>query len=251
MTRHVSHVSIEDLSAYLDSELGLAEVRPLEAHCAACAECGVRLASLRRVVHGLGGAQRAELPAALRQQIRRQVQTAPPERGLRPALEWLRVLLFPVGPTLRTSAAMGLALVVALFAANHGVGDGFLRTEPQPRQEVLTVETHLGTPTLTSVLPTTSEVAGRKFVWTDAGGWVQSGLEWKTPETLLDAHSPQGRALLTKYSGLRLLLADGSSVVLRYNLETVEIRSTPPVTRVLGFTPRPRPGLLHGHAVSA
>src|SRR5436305_10158725 len=248
MTRHVSHVSIEDLSAYLDSELGLAEVRPLEAHCAACAECGVRLASLRRVVHGLGGAQRAELPAALRQQIRRQVQTAPPERGLRPALEWLRVLLFPVGPTLRTSAAMGLALVVALVAANHGVSDGSLRTEPQPRQEVLTVETYLGTPP--SVLQTTSEVAGRKFVLTDAG-WVQRGLEWKTPETLLDAHSPQGRALLTRYSDLKFLLADGSSVVLRYNLETVEIRSTPPTTRVLGFTPRPRPGRGHGHAVSA
>jgi len=243
MTRHVS---TEDLSAYLDCELGLAEVRPLEAHCAACAECGTRLASLRRLVHGLGSVQRAELPAALRQQIRRQVQTAPPERGLRPALEWLRVLLFPVGPTLRTSAAMGLALVVALFAANHGVGDGSLRTEPQPRPDVETFE---GEPSF--VLPTTSRVAGRDFVWTDAGGWVQRGLEWKTPETLLDAHSPQGRALLTKYSGLRLLLADGSSVVLRYNLETVEIRSTPPVTRVLGFTPRPRPGLLHGHAVSA
>ncbi|HYX26492.1 MAG TPA: hypothetical protein VFC23_20220 [Thermoanaerobaculia bacterium] len=241
------HVSIEDLSAYLDCELGLAEVGPLEAHCAACAECGARLASLRRVVHGFGGARRAELPAALRQQIRRQVQTTPPERGLRPALEALRIWLFPVGPVLRTSA-VGLALVVALVAANHGVSDVSLRAEPQPRQEVLTVETYLGTPP--SVLQTTSEVAGRKFVWTDAG-WVQRGLEWKTPETLLDAHSPQGRALLTKYSDLRFLLADGSSVVLRYNLETVEIRSTPPVTRVLGFTPRPRPGRGHGHAVSA
>ncbi|HEX3555109.1 MAG TPA: hypothetical protein VIA62_17940 [Thermoanaerobaculia bacterium] len=240
-----SHVSTEDLSAYLDSELGLAEVRPLEAHCAACAECGARLSSLRRVAHGLGGARRAELPAALRQQIRRQVQTAPPARGLRPALEWLRVLLFPVGPTLRTSAAMGLALMVALFAANHGVGDGFLRDEPRPRPEV---ETFMGEPP--SVLPTTSEVAGRKFVWTDAG-WVQRGLEWKTPETLLDAHSPQGRALLTRYSDLRFLLADGSSVVLRYNLETVEIRSTPPVTRVLGFTPHPREGRAHVRAVSA
>jgi hypothetical protein len=111
------------------------------------------------------------------------------------------------------------------------------------------VETFVGEPSF--VLPTTSRVAGRDFVWTDAGGWVQSGLEWKTPETLLDAHSPQGRALLTRYSDLNFLLADGSSVVLRYNLETVEIRSTPPSTRVLGFTPRPRAGRAHGHVVSA
>ena len=63
------HISTEQLSAYLDSELGFAEVGPLEAHCATCGECGARLASLRRVVqadqpdhqrksHGRRGVQR-------------------------------------------------------------------------------------------------------------------------------------------------------------------------------------------------
>ena len=248
----IRHVSTEDLSAYLDSELGYAEVGPLEAHCASCADCGSRLASLRRVVNGLGGIHRAEPPAALRHQIRREAQTAPPG-GFAHKIEWaleaLRILLFPVRPTLRASAVLGLAAVAGLFAVGHGVGDGFLRgDEPQPRQPIEIVETHLGEP-LSLSPQTTSEVAGRKFIWTDAG-WVQRGLEGETPATRLDSHSPQGRALLTKYSDLQFLLADGSSVVLRYNTETVEIRTIPPVTRILGFTPHPRPGRGHVRAVS-
>ncbi len=236
----IRHVATEDLSAYLDSELGYAEIGPLEAHCASCADCGSRLASLRRVINGLGGFHRAEPPAALRHQIRREVQVVPPG-GFAQRIEWaleaLRILLFPIRPTVR-----------ALFAVGHGVGDGFLRNdEPQPRQPIEIVETHLGEP-LSLSPQTTSEVAGRKFIWTDAG-WVQSGLEGEKPETRLEAHSPQGKALLTKYSDLQLLLQDGSSVVLRYNTETVEIRGMPPVARILGS--RPQTGRGHGRAVSA
>ncbi|HEV7506529.1 MAG TPA: hypothetical protein VGS07_16630 [Thermoanaerobaculia bacterium] len=246
------HVSTEDLSTYLDSELGYAEVAPLEAHCASCADCGSRLASMRRVVHGLGSIHRAEPPAALRHQIRREVQTAPPVSGFAQRIGWafesLRILLFPVRPTLRASAAFGLAAVAGLFAVSHGMGDAFLRADdPQPRQPIEIVETHLGEP-LALPPQTTSEVAGRKFIWTDAG-WVQRGLEGETPETRLDAHSPQGKALLTKCSGLQFLLEDGSAVVLRYNLETVEIRSIPPVTRILSSGPQPGRG--HVPSVSA
>jgi hypothetical protein len=245
------HVSTEDFSAYLDSELGYAEVAPLEAHCASCADCGSRLASMRRVVHGLGGIHRAEPPAALRHQIRREVQTAPPISGFAQRLGWalesLRIFLFPMR-TLRASAAFGLAAVAGLFAVSHGMGDAFLRADdPQPRRPIEIVETRLGEP-LALPPQTTSEVAGRKFILTDAG-WVQRGLEGETPETRLDAHSPQGRALLTKLSDLQFLLEDGSAVVLRYNLETVEIRSMPPVTRILGA--RPQVGRGHVRAVSA
>jgi hypothetical protein len=244
----IRHVSTEELSAYLDSELGFAEVGQLEVHCTTCAECGARLASLRRVVHGLGRIERAEPPAALRQQIRRQqVQVAPSvgmQGALQSALDSLRFLLFPVRPAVRASAVMGLAVVAGLFAVSHGLGDGFLRTEPQPRQEILTVETFMGVPS--ALLETTSEVADREFVLTEAG-WVQRGLERKTPEARVDARSPEGRALLTKYSDLEFLLADGSPVVLRYNLETVEIRRTPPASRVLSYVIRPR----RGHPLSA
>ncbi|MEA2599936.1 MAG: hypothetical protein QOF89_928 [Acidobacteriota bacterium] len=237
----IRHVLTEDLSAYLDSELGFAEVRQLEAHCATCAECGARLASLRRVVHGLGRIERAKPPAALRQQIRRQVQATTSPGGIPAVFDWLRFLLFPVRPSVRASATLGLAVVAGLFAFSH-----VPRIEPQPRQEILTVETFMGVPS--APLETTSEVAGREFILKDTG-WVQRGLEWKTPEAQVDARSPEGRALLTRYSDLDLLLRDGSSVVLRYKLETVELRRTPPVTRVLGDTSRPRPG--RGRSLSA
>ena len=242
----IRHVSTEELSAYLDSDLGFAEVNQLEAHCATCAECGARLASLQRVVQGLGRIGRAEPPAALRQQIRRQVQAAPSggiQGALQSALDGLRLLLFPVRPAVRASAAWGLALVAGLFAFNH-IGNE--RLQPRtPRPEIFNVDAYPGAPS-SVLLETTSEVDGLgEFVWTEAGGWVQSGLEWKTPETRFDTRSPEGRALLTKYSGLKNLLADEecSSVVLSDNRETVEIRK-PPVTSMSG----PR---RHGEPLSA
>lgn len=243
----IRHISTEELSAYLDSELGFVEVNQLEAHCGTCVECGARLASLKRVVQGLGRIERAQPPAALRQQIRRQVQVEPTggfKGTLQAAFDALRLLLFPIRPALRTSAAWGLAVVTGLFAVSHGV-DRYLRAEPRPpRLEApkTKVSTYMGEVPSSAFRETTSEVAGRKFVWTEAG-WVQRGLEWKTPEARVDARSPEGRALLTKCLNLDLLLADGSPVVLRYNLETVEIRK-PPTTSMGG----PR---RHGEPLSA
>jgi hypothetical protein len=231
------HASTEQLSAYLDSELGVAEVRQLEDHCQGCDECGARLASMRRFVAGLGRVERAAPPAALRQQIRRQVITQQPTYGVRKAFDSFRFLLFPLRPALRTAVVMGLAMAVGLFTLNHEAE----RLMPPPTrggQEIVTVQTgaQLGHPF------TTSEVAGREFFWTDSG-WIQRGLEGQTPVTRVDAGSPQGRALLTRCSGLEFLLADGSPVVLRYNLETVEIHKLPS-TRDLGFDAQP---VVHVH----
>jgi hypothetical protein len=245
------HLSTEQLSAYLDTELGLAEGRQLEIHCSECSECRARLESMRRVVSALGRVERAAPPAALRQQIRRQVVSEPPVYGVRKAFDTLRFLLFPLPPGLRTAAVMGLALVVGLFTLTHEEGSLLRpagRPVGQPGQEIVTVETgaQLG------MVLTTSEVAGREFIWTD-NGWIQKGLEGQTPVARVDTGSPQGRALLTRYSDLEFLLADGSPVVLRYNLETVEIRNAPP-TRVLGYEARPsRPfgRVRHGRMVAA
>jgi hypothetical protein len=247
------HLSTEQLSDYLDSELGFAVAHQLESHCSWCAECAARLESMRRVVAGLGRAGRAVPPPALRQQIRRQVLAEPPVYGVRKALGTLRFLLFPLQPRLRTAAAMGLALVVGLFTFSHQEGS-FLRSGGRaagPGQEVVTVETGAQGG---QVVPTTSEVAGREFLWTD-DGWIQKGLVGQTPVARVDTGSPQGRALLTKFSDLEFLLADGSPVVLRYNLETVEIRNAAP-TRVLGYEGRPaqRPPLVRvrrGRTVAA
>jgi anti-sigma factor RsiW len=226
------HVSAEQISAYLDGELGYSEIRQIENHCSACAECGARLESMQRVVSGLGRVERAAPPLALRQQIRQQIAAQPPAPGFERALNAFCLLffpIFPIRPTLRMAGVMGLALVVGIIPLLHEPA------VPRPGQEVVTVEpgAQIGQ------LVTTSEVAGREFIWTD-DGWIQRGLVGQTPVARMDAGSPQGRALLTRYSDLRLLLEDGSPVVLRYDLETVEIRNLPP-NRVIGFEPHPAP----------
>lgn len=224
------HVSAEQISAYLDAELGYSEIRQIENHCSSCKECGARLDSMQRVVSGLGRVERTAPPPALRQQIRQQLAAQPPAPSLDRALNAFCLLFFPpVRPALRTAAVMGLALVMGIVGLLHE-SEGLAQIHPG--QEVVTVElgAQLGP-------PTTSEVAGRKFFWTD-DGWIQKGLEGQTPVARVDAGSPQGRALLTRYSDLQLLLRDGSPVVLRYDLETVEIRNLPP-NRVIGFEPQP------------
>lgn len=240
------HATTEQLSAYLDRELGAVELQQLEVHCSSCPECGARLASMRRVVRGLDSIGRAVPPPALRQQIRRQVitQATAPPHGFRAAFEKLRMYLLamqqpmylqPRQPTLRTASVMGLALVVGLFAVNH-INDP-RPVEAQEPQENVTMGAYDDTP----ISPiTTSEVAGREFIWTDSG-WIQRGLEGKAPEAQVEAGSPQGKALLSRYSDLALLLADGSPVFLRYNLGTVEIRKNPP-SRVLGYEHEVRVG---------
>jgi Putative zinc-finger len=232
------HVSTEQLSAYLDQELGVVEVRQLEAHCTLCADCRARLASMRSVIRELGAVRRAAPPAAMRHQIQRQILAAPPSRGFGRAFEGLRLRFFAMQTSLRTAAVTGLVSVFGLFAFTH-LGTTTPPLESRPAQEVVTVEAYQDAPVLQT---TTSEVAGREFIWTEEG-WVQRGLEGKTPEASLDPRSPRGRELLTRYADLAFLIADGSSVVLRYKLETVELRSAVP-SRVLGFDSHP--GLARG-----
>ncbi len=245
------HASTEQLSAYLDSELGFAVARQLESHCSGCAECTTRLESMRRVVSGLGRAGRAGRavpPPALRQQIRRQVVAAPPVYGVRKLLDTLRFLLFPIQPGVRTAAAMGLALVVGLFTFAHQEGSfngSAGRDAGRPGREKVTVEDGAQ-----PGLPTSCYVAGRTFFWT-VDGWVQKGLDGQEePAARVDTGSPQGRALLTKLSNLDALLADGTPVLLRYNFETVEIRNAAPI-HVIGYEGRqavhPIPRIRRGH----
>jgi hypothetical protein len=242
------HVTTEQLSAYLDAELGYSEIRQIDNHCAACKECGARLDAMQRVVSGLGRVERAAPPPVLRQQIRQQLAVQPPTPSLERAVNAFCMLFFPIlpiRPALRTAAVMALALVVSIVALRHEA-EGLPPT-PEPGQELVTV-----VPGAQIGQPTTSEVAGRQFFWTD-DGWIQEGLLGQTPMSRVDAGSPQGRALLTRYSELQLLLKDGSPVVLRYNLETVEIRNPLP-NRVIGFEPEPAPRTAHrthGQTVAA
>jgi hypothetical protein len=130
----------------------------------------------------------------------------------------------PNRPALRTAAAVTVPLVLSLFLFTSGMGHktALQQSTLLPPREVVTVEP---TADLPLVLPdTTSKVAGREFVWREGGDvWVQKGLEGQIPAARLSAQSPLGRELLAQYSELGLLIAEGSKVVLRYRLETVEL----------------------------
>ena len=123
---------------------------------------------------------------------------------------------------------MALPLVLSLFLFTNGMEQkaGLEQNlmPPPALVEVVTVEPAADLPL---VLPRDHQQGGRPGVRLAGGGggdvWVQKGLEGEVPAARVSAQSPQGRELLARYSDLGLLLADGSRVVLRYRLETVEL----------------------------
>jgi hypothetical protein len=256
------HISSESLSAYLDGETGPAETQTVVSHLAACVPCRARLESARRLVGGLRRlapvvAPPPELAAQIHRRLTAGDAAAEPGggRGGFP-VPWRRRRTPGWAQTLRTLSSLrswiwwrdlpplrgsfsrplgvGMALLVAVLLVEHGSGSGLASLYPTaPRYassptaraepEFLVSEGFGEAP---AVLPqTTSEVAGRVFVLSD-DVWVQRGLDAsdaRRPQARVPARSPAGRALLAKFSDLEMLLADGSRVVLRYKLETLEL----------------------------
>jgi hypothetical protein len=217
------HLSTEQLSSYLDGEIGSSLAERIEEHLDSCPACRTQLESMERVVSGLRRVERPSPPPALAAEVRRRIAAVPQAHGLRRRLQLL-LSGFAWQPAFRTSAAMGLAILFSVFLLSHGLEgehhDPAVLLDEEPTT-VVTVQTYFGQPPLV-LPPTTSEVAGREFVWS-GGRWIQRGLEGKKPEAHVAAESPEGRAMLSKYSDLGFLLADGTPVVLRYRLATVEL----------------------------
>lgn len=218
----IRHLSSEQLSAHLDGEVGFPESREIESHLAACEDCRGRFRAMQQTVSAVWRLERSTPPVGLSTRVHAEVAAArrPHPAPVRDFVSYIFGL--PNHPVLRTGAAMGLALVLSLVVVGGGSHQA---AAPSQEVEGIEVVTVLSEPPL--VLPkTTSKVAGREFVWTELNNgdvWIQKGLEGEVPEARLSAQSPQGRELLARYSELALLLADGSRVVLRYRLETVEL----------------------------
>jgi hypothetical protein len=223
----VRHLSSEQLSAYLDGEAAFHESREIEGHLAACANCRDRFKAMQRTVSGVWHLERVAPPPGLSTRVRAEVAAVSrPEPNL---VRTVGAYIFglPNQRALRT-AAIALPLVLSLFLFKNGMEEkAGLEPNLMPRPNLVEVVTVVAVADLPLVLPqTTSKVAGREFVWREVVGgdvWVQKGLEGEVPEFRVSAQSPQGRELLARYSELGLLLADGSKVVLRYRLETVEL----------------------------
>lgn len=219
------HLSTEQLSSYVDGEVGSAAAREAEVHLAGCPACSARLRSMRGVVAEIRRMERLTPPADLAYQVRTQTAGLDDLRTLRTFRGRLRTFLsgLSLQPSFRLATAMGMGLVVALSTL---LAFQVPPVDPIPfpeesRQQIVTVRTTFGEPPL-GLPETTSAVAGREFVWAQ-DRWIQKGLEGKLPETRVVAASPEGQAMLSKYSDLMLLLTDGSRVVLQYRLATVEL----------------------------
>jgi Putative zinc-finger len=222
------HLSTEQLSSYLDGEVGSTASREIEGHLSGCPACSARLRSMRGLVAEIRRMERLTPPADLSYQVRTQVAALEDPRALRTWRGRLRTLFsgLTLQPSFRLATALGMGLVVVLSTLAQ------FRVPPvdpvpfpeEPRQQVVTVKTIFGEPPL-GLPETTSAVAGREFVLVE-DRWVQKGLEGKLPETRVAAESPEGQAMLSKYSDLMLLLTDGSRVVLQYRLATVELSGT-------------------------
>jgi Putative zinc-finger len=239
------HPALEALSAYLDDEVDLVEARALEAHLQTCDDCRGKLRGLRGVVHTLSALDRPAPPPWLHTQVRREVLYRKPEPLLK-RLIW-QFLQLPLAAPVASAFSVFLSagFVLLLFSSFSGglSRDGLSRlaTYPGPVKPQLDPDFVL--------IETTSEVAGRTFVrqedkslWNfflyDTAGqtesdvrqrtvWVEQGLTPnRPPKASIDARSPEGRALLARYSDLGYLLADGSRVLMRINQrETLELRS--------------------------
>lgn len=222
----IRHLTSEQLSAYLDGEAAFHESREIEGHLAACAGCRDRFDTMQRTVSGVWRLERAAPPPGLSTRVRAEVAAARQPEPVFARNLASYVFGLPNRPSLRTAAAVALPLVLSLFLFTNGIEQkAGLEQSLMPPPALVEVVTVVPSADLPPFLPlTTSKVAGREFVWREGGDvWVQKGLEGEVPAARLSAQSPQGRELLARYSDLGFLLAEGSRVVLRYRLETVEL----------------------------
>lgn len=222
----IRHLSSEQLSAYLDGEVAVPESRDIELHMKSCERCRDHFKSMQRAVNGVWRLERQAPPPGMATRIRAEVEAA--SRPATPVRSFVHYIFgLPNHPSLRTGAAMAMALVIGIFVLPEA---GSRRpiyepgVPPDTGSGVVTVHALDGDPPI--ILPqTTSKVANREFVWAESQDvWVQRGLEGEVPEARVSVQSPQGQELLTRYWELEYLLAEGARVVLRYRLETVELR---------------------------
>ncbi|HXU45768.1 MAG TPA: zf-HC2 domain-containing protein [Thermoanaerobaculia bacterium] len=211
------HLDADLASAYLDRRLTLPERRGLDLHLEDCGDCRGRLASLRRTVARVASLERQAPPADLALDVRFRI-AAEAGRGPRRSLRSL-VPLFSLRP-LGAAIATALAFVGVVTLRDLELGGRARALALRPPHGVVSVVE--GGPTFPA--PTTSEVAGRTFVWND-NIWVEKGLEGDHPLRKVHAASPAGRRLLARYHDLGYLISDGARVVLRDRRDTLELWS--------------------------
>src|SRR5688500_16452184 len=81
----------EQLSAFIDDELGRSERRSVESHLGGCRDCTGHLAQLRSVVAELKGLPRLETGPDYLVSLRRRIERGDAKDGLIERIDWFRV----------------------------------------------------------------------------------------------------------------------------------------------------------------
>jgi anti-sigma factor RsiW len=110
---HEIHVSDEQLSAYLDTELASAEHRRIMDHLAACPRCTARLADFAILSADFARLPRESLGCDLAGVVAGRLAAAAPPRPRATAPDWRGLL--PLGLGAAASVALGIAMGAVLF----------------------------------------------------------------------------------------------------------------------------------------
>ncbi len=183
------HASLEQLSSYVDAELGKRERDQLENHLSDCASCRGRLDGLRSVVARLERLEQQAPPQELSFLVERRVALEADRRGLGSRLEEM-VKTFFVQPWLTPIFGLVVALALILYLFSFGVARN------QQRGTRLVVPA----PVVESEM--VRMIEGREFTLSGEI-WIERGLEQATAVELLDLRGTEAiPAELAPFAGL-------------------------------------------------
>ena len=212
-----SHIPVELLSSYLDSELSEAEASAVERHVRQCATCRDDLQGLRWVVTGLRGLERAAVPSVLAQDVERRVALERRPRGLIERLEAQLERRSKIDPGL----VLGFALVLALAVIFYLFADAVERR----RQGEVPIVVPGASSAAADRSNEVTEVAGRVFRRRD-DWWTEDGAT--VPTRVLGAHDPAALELRLAHPWLEELLVASRGVVLLEGGESIAIEPPSP-----------------------
>ncbi len=200
-------ITNEQLSAYLDGQLGADEQREVEAHLASNPASRERLDGLRRVVGGLKGLGRAPVPPTLSPMVARRIAIERTRVGWLDRLEGGLSGLGGQSPLLVTFAVVvSLALFIVMFS---------ISLERAERKQIVVVDSSQ------RALGARLERAGRALFWTGEA-WSERG--YVDPQAReIDLATPEGAAWLEAHVEFAELAGLAESVEIDVEGERVRL----------------------------
>lgn len=212
------HVTIEDLSAYLDRQLTRAELLEIEKHLAECELCAKRCDGMRRVMSSLKHLEHLAPPSTLDQTVARRIALTSERVDLYERLE-SSLSIFERQSSLLALFAVVIALAVIMLLFSVAVERAQHATIPVVFQDPdFRGEESLGD----AAHSTRLEIAGRVLI-RDGDAWIEEGVDPARVDRVLEADSAAARELITQHPELAELDSLDLPAIIALNGEIVEL----------------------------